>query len=377
MTLFETNRGRLGMAAIVSGLMLSCSHMAFAQQSAAPAATPEDQSAGLEEIIVTSRKVAEKLQSTPVTVSVVSGQMLQELDIDRPEDLARLTPGFHYEETGARYFNKPTIRGLTVNSIEYANQKAQTFIDGIAFAGQFGSYPTDDGEIERVEVLKGPQSTAFGRGTLAGGVSYITKDPANYFSGIASAEYRTNDETHDYLFLNVPIIEDILTSYLSVNYYSYGGPPGAEWHDSYNNQQLSNESSQDIAAKFKLTPNDWLTVKARASYGFDDDGIATFNFLAPSQRNGSFQNGAVYLPVGPISVSSNQTASPDDQMSNPGLRRETWRSELDTTADLGPLTLTSVTGLNRQNDRVEYGAEASGSPYWYYLSPVYYGTTGT
>jgi len=327
----------------------------------------------LEEVTVTARKVAEPLQQAPVTVSVISGDMLQNLDLGRPEDLARLTPGFHYEETGARYFNKPTIRGLSVNSIEYSNQKAQTFIDGVAFAGQFGSYPTDDGEYQQVEVLKGPQATAFGRGTMAGGINYVTKDPTNEFSAIASGEVRTNDEIHNYLFLNVPLIPSVLTSYVAVNYYKYGGPSGAQWHDSTSGADLSDELSEDIAVKLMFTPTDWLTFKLRTSYGWDSDGIPTFNFLAPSQANGTFvqPNGTIIkMPVGPIGISQINVNSPTDQLSDAGLRRNTYRSTFTGIADAGPVTFTSVTAFNRQTDLINYGGEGS----WFcYIQPTFLG----
>jgi iron complex outermembrane receptor protein len=363
-----SGRGRRTAMTIVPAVICSVGLQTTAGAVDADAAAPAASST-LEEVIVTSRKFTEELQSAPVTATVISGQQLEDLDLGRPEDLARLTPGFHYEETGARFFNKPTIRGLSVNSIEYSNQKTQTFIDGIAFAGQFGSYPIDDGEYQQVEVLKGPQATAFGRGTLGGGINYITKDPTNDFSAIVSAEGRTNDETHDYVFLNVPLIDHVLSSYISLNYYNYGGPSGPQWHDIFNGEQVGNEASQDAAVKFIFTPNDWLTFKLRGSYGDDSDGLASFNFLAPSQANGTFiqPNGSIVkMPVGPISLSANPIASPDDQMFDPGLRRTTYRSEFTGSADLGPVTLTSVSAFNRQHDYINYGGEGT----WYcYVTP--------
>ncbi len=267
----------MAVAAVLVAIFAARAPLGFAQEQKTSA---DAESAGLDEVLVTARKRSESLQEVPVAITVLTDEFLRDNNIQRPEDLAALTPGFHYEQTGARFFNKPTIRGTQVNSIAYRLQKSSVYIDGVQVAGSFGAIPFTD--IKQVEVLKGPQSTAFGRANLAGAINYITKDPSDELTGNFSVQGRQDSEQHIDGYISGPIIEGRLKGYVAANYYSYGGP--SEWRNTLYGDQLGSERSRNVSAKLVGTVTDWLTLTARAFYGFDRDGLPTFQYIAPADR---------------------------------------------------------------------------------------------
>jgi len=140
-------------------LAASTALTAFAGFSAPTFAQQEAQLA-IEEIIVTSRKREESLQDIPVAVTAFTNDFLVEQGITDLFEVARLTPGFSFEKSGGRGFDRPVIRGqaniLGESGVSY-------FIDGVYITGDLTAYDLTD--IERLEVVKGPQSAPYGRNT--------------------------------------------------------------------------------------------------------------------------------------------------------------------------------------------------------------------
>ncbi len=327
-------------------------------QTPGPAVAP--QADALDEVTVSARRRSESLQEVPLAITVLSEDFMEKNNIRRPEDIAALTPGFHYEQTGARYFNKPTVRGTSVNSISYRLQKTSVYIDGVVVTGSFGSIPFTD--LKQVEVLKGPQSTAFGRGNLAGAISYVTKDPSDVLTGSFSVQGRQDDEMHVDGYLSGPLIEGRLKGYLAGNYYSYGG--AEEWRNVLYGEQLGTERSRNVSGKLVGTVTDWLTVTARAFNGFDRDGLPTFQYIAPADRRGDFttpislaaSGGRTLAPIGATRGSSLPYSAPTNQMEYPGLRRFTKRYTLSADADMGFATLSAIAANNTLKETEQYPA---------------------
>ena len=333
--------------------------MALAQQAAAPVAAASDLSAGLEEITVTARKREEKLQDVPLAISVITQKSLQDLDITRIEDIARFVPGFHVDDTGDRAFNKPFIRGITTSSVEGYQAKVKTFIDGVLVAGDSAnSVPFS--ELASVEILKGPQSTAFGRGVLGGAIDYRTVEPTNYLSGSVSAEVRQLGETAFNGFLSGPIIEDVLKGYINVRDYNYSG----FLTNTYDGSKLGSEQTRYVSTKLVYTPADWLKVTGYASFDADRDSLPAFQFGSPNLRTNISTPASLAVTGGkPIIVFTGplegvdfkgNTYGPDNQLLDPGLKRESYRTALNAAADLGFATLTSVTAYNQSHERASY-----------------------
>ena len=144
-------------------------------------------SALMEEVIVTARKREEGLQSTPIAVSAFSGASLEARGIQKVDDIARITPNMSFDNinTNGGGGNSAAIflRGVGQRDfIPSADPGVGLYVDGVYFARSVGSV-LDLVDVDRVEVLRGPQGTLFGRNTTGGAVSIHTVKPSEEFSG--------------------------------------------------------------------------------------------------------------------------------------------------------------------------------------------------
>jgi len=135
------------------------------------------QTGALEEVIVTATKQAESLQDIPVTVTAFNSETIQEAGINNAEDLAILTPSLNISSNLSPFNSRLTIRGIgTAQTDPALEPSVGMFIDGV-FLGRSGLGMSDLTDIQRIEVLQGPQGTLYGKNTNAGAVVVITKSP--------------------------------------------------------------------------------------------------------------------------------------------------------------------------------------------------------
>ena len=165
-------RHRLLTLAVLAAL----SPLAVAQD--APATTAEiDEPTTLDTIVVTAQKREEQLQDVPVVVTALSEQILQDTGVRDVKDLQVLVPGLTVTSTQSEAQTVARIRGIgTVGDNAGLESSVGIVIDGI-YRPRNGVGFTDLGELERIEVLKGPQGTLFGKNTSAGVINVITKRP--------------------------------------------------------------------------------------------------------------------------------------------------------------------------------------------------------
>jgi iron complex outermembrane receptor protein len=166
--------------AFAAPLMLAMPVMA---QQAAPAAASEG-SAALEEVVVTARRTKEKLQDVPTAVTAISLKDLAELKIEGFESIAQTVPNVYIQKQGGSASTaQMQIRGISNGSL---NQQIDSgiglYVDGVYF-GRPGAAAFDMADLERVEVLRGPQGTLFGRNATGGAINLITSGPTGQFGG--------------------------------------------------------------------------------------------------------------------------------------------------------------------------------------------------
>ena len=141
------------------------------------AAQEPGQVGALEEVVVTARAREERLQTVPLAITAFSADDLSKRAVNDMRDVARLTPGFVFEEYSGSSNTSPVIRGATqiAGSTE---QPVSFFLDGVYLPR---SYVTDIGftGIERIEIVKGPQSARYGRNAFMGAVNYIARKPGD------------------------------------------------------------------------------------------------------------------------------------------------------------------------------------------------------
>jgi outer membrane receptor protein involved in Fe transport len=142
-------------------------------------------SEGLDEIVVTARKVEERLLDVPLTITAFSTADIERTGAFGLRDLANLTPGlFVSSSLGSRSSDRIAIRGIS--AVAGTAGFAGIFIDGVYLPSGFAQ-AIELSNVERIEVLKGPQSALFGRATLSGAINYVTRRPGDEWESQAIA----------------------------------------------------------------------------------------------------------------------------------------------------------------------------------------------
>ena len=216
----------------------------------------------LEEIVVTATKREAGLQDVPIAISVMSGEAMTDLGIANLTDLTVFMPNIHVNEagTGTQLF----IRGIG-SGVNYGfEQSVGTFIDGVYF-GRGRSARGQFLDVARVEVLKGPQSTLFGKNTIAGAINITTNRPGDELESYLDVGYRT--ELDGYMvegMVNVPV-SDTLKARFSGRYYeddgyvenlAAGGEDGPRREDLALRAVVDWTPTEDLTLSFKAEHNE-------------------------------------------------------------------------------------------------------------------------
>ncbi len=260
---------------------------------AAPAeAAPAEASGGgnrlLEEIVVTAQRRTENIQDVPISVQAFSGDKLDALGIKKAEDLPSVTPGL-VEQDKAGY-TVIFLRGVGTDAfLPSADPNVPVYVDGIPqLSGQGAANVL--GRLERVEVLKGPQGTLFGRNSTGGAISLTTPDPKGAFGGDVTAEIGDYGAFNQSFFLNLPVSEEFGATLSGYNNRS---------HSYYTNVSGPMIDTFQRGARTKLVwnPLDNLTLSAFGVYGEQSDPLSLLTKL--TRPAPLLSVGGVLLPKDP------------------------------------------------------------------------------
>lgn len=216
----------------------------------------------LETITVTARRRDENLMQVPLSISALSASAIENTGVKDVIELSAFTPGLFASVSGNGRVDRSQAR-LTFRGLSVASGLA--FIDGAPYAG---SRPPDVTDVERVEVLKGPQSAYFGRSTFAGAVNFVTKAPADTFKGQVKAEATSYDGSDTQLTLEGPL-NDWLGMRVNARHYSFGG----YYKNGNSDSRMGEERTDSITASFLARPTAKLTARALLGWTRDDDGV--------------------------------------------------------------------------------------------------------
>ena len=212
----------------------------------------------LEEIVVTARKRDESIYEIPVSVSALSSDMMDQAGIDNAQDLSHYVPGIDFRQVdfGGRGNPNLRFRGMIQQIITPSTQIGALFWDGSYIGAGGGFLPL--GDMERVEVIKGPQTAYFGRNTFAGAVNYIPKLPGDEWEGDISVAWSPTDA--DEYNINGGIggpIGSRMGLRVWAGYdrdggdFEFGdGEPFAQFRDSSVSGTLTYDATEDIRFKF-------------------------------------------------------------------------------------------------------------------------------
>jgi iron complex outermembrane receptor protein len=249
----------------------------------------------LEEVMVTARKREESLAETPIAITAISAAEIQAGAFKSLVDVQKTAPGLFVEtmnNENARTVLMPRFRGVTFDASSPLQRTSSVFVDGLIVSSGLHSLPIT--QVERIEVIKGPQSALFGRNTYSGAINIITRRPGDELKGGIEVDYgaKSKGSTTGY-------IEGPITSNLGARAtFSYTDKEGHYDNAFVEGQRLGDEETLAYGLMLDFNPTEDLNIMVRASSYEDDDGpgayavvggLAEHNFCAePTPAINSF-----------------------------------------------------------------------------------------
>jgi outer membrane receptor protein involved in Fe transport len=322
--------------------------------------------AELEEIVVTARKREEKLQDLPMSVTALDADTMARLGVNNLADVTRYAAGVKLDNGFGLNDQRLVIRGLSPSR---GRPNSAIIVDGIDLTTESVSTPGGSIyfnsrllDIERVEVVKGPQSALYGRAAFAGAVQYVSKDPGDELESEVGVDVGEDGRRYYRGAVSGPVTDELG---LRVNALSW--EEDGFYNEEFTGANLGGGDGYGISLTAKWEPTDNFSARARFAYSEDDfDQQATFydpfnTRIRPPDSwfalQGDDVNPNTYVGIfggtppdadgrkpilspNPLNPSSN----PADWDAYPGGELDARNSSLKLDWDVGPGTITSYTG---------------------------------
>ncbi len=332
--------------AVIRGMMAGASlaALSFPTVTFAQDAQGADD-AGLGEIIVTAQRREEKLQDVPVAVTAVTAEALGNKGIQNTLDLAQVVPALTFTSTAGS--TQVRIRGVgTTNFGPGVENPVAIYVDGVYIASTSGAF-FNLANIERVEALKGPQGTLFGRNATGGLVQVVTPDPGDEFKGLLRAGYGNYQTVSADAYISGPLGSGVAAD-LAVHYSGMGNG----WGTNVNTGNDVNRINSDfvIRSKVKIEPSDSVKFVLSGDYSrllgstpvTLQNRAGNFGIFEAIFTNRADANPANDLPLINRGGFYDNTATVD-----PRAEITAWGAGLNATFDLGGVELKSITAYRR------------------------------
>ena len=332
---------------------------------ALPAAEP------IPEVVVTARKRSESLISVPIAATVFSTGQLESPSIVSLTDIARFTPGLAMNSPVGRQAvsYKPVFRGVTTVRNGIANASAgATFIDGVYVSG--GLLAAEMDNLERVEILRGPQSAQFGRNTYAGAINYVTRAPLAAPAGEIKLTGAAHDTREASGWWSGPLTDDRALLWIGGGHREYNG----EWTNIRDGSDIGGEKSDELSAKLLLRPTEALDATVRLAWQRTDDDHFPMYLQPRTLNNCCFRT--VDAPrareyyIGKAQPENVVNLYTDllEQNGGAGTQLDRTSGSLALNWQVGGMTLTNLTGVLK--DELESGLDTSYAGYASPAAPV-------
>jgi iron complex outermembrane recepter protein len=324
-------------AAVAAAGALLLNHAAFAAdaQRAAPSGQTSNTSAdagGIPEIIVTAEKRSQSQQTVPAAVTAVSGDDLLNRQVVDLMSLSEIAPNVNFGENLGQA--RIAIRGLGINSVNPGSEGRVAFYEDGVYISRPGAILGTFFDIDRVEVLNGPQGTLYGRNAVAGAVNLITRDPTTDYHGYGEVTVGNYNRLTTEGGIGGPIT-DTLTFRVAAQTNDHSG-----WGKNIvDGQDVDNQHERAVRAKLKYEPSDLFNLTLAADYSSENDASGSYHY-GGQVIPGTIPSGVTYGGMLPLNPARN-LASP-----NPiGFVTEIYGTSLTANFNLpGDLKLTSITG---------------------------------
>lgn len=280
------------------GVAMACATSVLAQPVSAPAPTAES---GLETVIVTAQRRVEQAQKTPISMTVVTTQEIKNRSIANLSDLQQLTPGLNFEQsTSTQFGTNVSMRGLS--STGSGESPVGVYVDGVYESAQTSTGTSTTAltsmvDVARVEVLKGPQGTLYGRNTAGGAINIISNLPTQDPGGELTLGGGNYDSAKVQAIVNVPLVRDVLAFRLAGQYLENSGYA----QDLVHGVGLGGIQQWNVRGTLLYTPTPRLQFILRADYSSGSGGGSlveplTINTLGASEI--ALESGLPLTPTG-------------------------------------------------------------------------------
>jgi iron complex outermembrane receptor protein len=361
----QSHGGRGSALAAARAVALSISAACLAAGGLTPRSAIAEQAAGgLEEIIVTAQRREQSLQEVPVSVSAFSAKQLEERSVTRLSEIAVASPNFSFV-TADQQGNLLRIRGVGQSEGSlFFDPGVAVFLDGVYLPRMRGE-DLDTAGVERIEVLRGPQGTLFGKNTIGGAVNIVTARPSGAFSGTADVTTGRFSRLDGRLSLEGSLVPGILTARVVGVVRTRDGYGVRR---DYTTGDKTGESGDQDSSSGRLAVN-WtpradldvlLSVDATSMHNRAGVHSLVAAFFATCPPNGPIAalNCFTDADYGPRFVTRDPYVS---YASGPNyFRLDGWGTALNAHWRRGSWGIRSITGLRQQ--RNTYGVDFDGSP---------------
>lgn len=218
----------------------------------------------LEEVIVTAQKRAERLQDVPISISAIGGSQLETRGLEGARSIDGIVPNVTIKSAPSTGLIAATsIRGLNTGQPSiWADPSVGLYLDGV-FVGKNQGSLFDIADLERIEVLRGPQGTLFGRNTEGGAINFVTRKPAGVFSGSLGLEFGNYGRHVERVSIDLPKVGITSLSFALRNEEQDGWLKNAAGPD-FNGK---NRQAARLAANFDISP------RFKVDYAYDTSHI--------------------------------------------------------------------------------------------------------
>ena len=306
----------------------------------APLTAQEGSQSVLEEILVTASKRTENVQDLPFSVVAIGEQLINDSQLTSPQGLAQMTPGLNFIETIGRATGTPVVRGISPTAFQ--DPTVLVYTDGFTLGLTGESNNAYLFDLERIEVLKGPYPTLYGRNALGGVINYIVKKPGDEFEGYARAEWSSikgGAGVVDAAFsAGGPLVEDRFYAKVAVGYRDDGGFLDNLFDGGSN---VNDQEDLNLGGILRATPSDNLEITLTSSYAEADDACGDCSNVPQPWGMGTFLD---YVMLGQGTPDINDADRSVNQDVLGFFDKEEQRHVLNISYDFDAVNLTNVLG---------------------------------
>ncbi len=260
-------------ACLLAGVATIVAIPAWAQEASSATAA---HSGEVEQIVVTARKREERVQDVPDSISVFTAAALEATRVDNVKDVALRVPNLSIVEA-----QQPGVALLTIRGVGQARNgepPIAVVVDGVQLSNAY-QITQDLFDIERIEVLKGPQGAVYGRNAIGGAINITTKQPTNDFEGFVQGSYGTGQDWRLSAAISGPIVPDKLLFRLAGSLRDFDGD--IESVNAPRSKEANWAKDKNIRGSLLFTPSDVVSVDLRYSRLETEAGAAWYASVPP------------------------------------------------------------------------------------------------